>query len=177
VQVAWLRSVIDEDGMVDTFSALRPHAEGRFTCWDQYKNGRYANNGRRIDYILIDRPLFESSVLAGPPLVEEEDEAGARRAATCNGRWLPAPWSGSSELQEAPQPTHDSQFVPPHTGIIYTAPGASDHVAVSLLLRGGTIPPQTLELDDATRACSFRPQRSIASFFGGLKPSKSQKVQ
>lgn len=174
-QVAWLRSVIDEDGMVDTFSALRPHAEGRFTCWDQYKNGRYANCGRRIDYILLDKPLFESSALAGPPLVEAEDEAGARRAATSNGRWLPAPWSGSSELQEAPQPTHDSQFVPPHSGIIYTAPLASDHVAVSLLLRGGTIPPQTLELDDTTRACSFRPQRSIASFFG-QKPSKSQKV-
>jgi hypothetical protein len=49
-------------------------------------------------------------------------------------------------------------------------------VAVSLLLRDGTVPPQALELDDATRACSFRPQRSIASFFG-KKPAKSQKVQ
>jgi len=75
-------------------------------------------------------------------------------------------------VQEATQPTHDSQFAEPHTGIIYTAPAASDHVAVSLLLRGGAVPPQTLVLDPPTRACSFRAlQPSIASFFG-RKPAK-----
>jgi len=174
--VEWLRSIIDEDGLVDTFATLRPNAEARYTCWNQYKNGRYINDGRRIDYILLDRRIFDSSALTGPALVESEDEAGALRAATSNGRWLAAPWSGSSELQEVPQPTHDTQFVPPHTGIIYTPPQASDHVAVSLLLRGDTVPAQSLDLDATTRACSFRPQRSIASYFGE-KPVKAQKLK
>jgi len=82
--------------MVDTFSALRPDAEARFTCWHQCHNCRYSNNGRRIDYILLDRPLFAASALAGPPLAEAEDAAGALCAATAGGRWKPAPLSGAS---------------------------------------------------------------------------------
>lgn len=170
--VAWLRS-IEADGMVDTFGELRPAAECRFTCWDQYKNMRHVNVGRRIDYIYLDRPLFDEAALRGPPLAEAEDAAGALRAATAGGRWAPAPWTGASVLQEAPMTTHDTQFVPPHSGVIYTPPQASDHVAVSLLLRHGAVPAQTLQLDDDTRSCSFRPQRTIASFFGAAPAAKA----
>ena len=69
--------------------------------------------------------------------------------------------------------THDTQFVPPHSGVIYTPPQASDHVAVSLLLRHGAVPAQTLQLDDDTRNCSFRLQRAIASFFGAAPAAKA----
>ena len=63
--------------------------------------------------------------------------------------------------------THDRQFVARHTGIIYTPPHASDHVAVSLLLDDAAVSPRplALALDEPTRACSFRPQKSISSFF------------
>ena len=174
--VHWLESLQSEDGFVDTFAALRPQARGRFTCWDQYTNKRYCNYGRRIDYILATGPLFKSHALAGPPLVDEEDEAGALRACTAGGRWLPAPMSGPCRgLQEAPMSTHHTQFTPPHTGIIYTAPAASDHVAVSVLFDESVIQgrPLTLGTDEATRACSFRPPAKITAFFGA--PRKKQK--
>ena len=63
--------------------------------------------------------------------------------------------------------THDRQFVAPHTGMIYTAPHASDHISVSLLLDDAAIAPRplTLTLDEATKRCSFRAQKSITSFF------------
>lgn len=176
--VAWFGSLLNDDGpMVDTFAAIRPEHRARFTCWNQFKNQRYTNCGKRIDYILIDRALFQH-VLAGPPLVEDETELGALRAATAGGRWLPAPTHGVlSGLQEAKQTTHDSQFVPPHTGIVYTAPQASDHVAVTLLISrdvlsgSGTVSASAgRPADAATKACTFRPQASLKAFFAP-KPS------
>ena len=53
----WVDSLVDEDGMIDTFRASFPNAEGRFTCFNQYTNRRYENEGARIDYILIDGSL------------------------------------------------------------------------------------------------------------------------
>jgi len=54
--------------------------------------------------------------------------------------------------------THDRQFCAPHTGMIYTAPHASDHIAVSVLLDDAAIAqPLSLSLDEPTKACSFRP--------------------
>ena len=61
--------------MVDSFAAFRAH-RGRATAWSQYTNGRYSNLGRRIDFFLVDRPLFEASALPGGPLVEDEDDRG-----------------------------------------------------------------------------------------------------
>eukprot|EP00921_Rhytidocystis_pertsovi_P015145 GHVQ01024201.1.p1 GENE.GHVQ01024201.1~~GHVQ01024201.1.p1 ORF type:complete len:391 (+),score=58.52 GHVQ01024201.1:179-1351(+) len=46
--------------MVDTMAELYPNALNRFTCWQQYTNKRYTNEGCRIDYILMDRCLFTS---------------------------------------------------------------------------------------------------------------------
>ncbi|KAL3899161.1 MAG: hypothetical protein SGPRY_012691, partial [Prymnesium sp.] len=93
--------------------------------------------------------------------------AGALRAATAGGRWQPAPMRTGGGLPDAPMTTHDRQFVPAHTGMIYTAPHASDHIAVSLLLDDDAISgqPIKLSLDEPTKACSFRPQKSLASFF------------
>jgi exonuclease III len=51
--VKWMEDVLAEDGMVDSFAEVHPETTGRFTCWDQYKNSRYRNEGSRIDYILV----------------------------------------------------------------------------------------------------------------------------
>lgn len=163
--VEWLRNLI-RGGMVDSFRAARPHARARFTCWNQKLNCRYSNYGRRIDYILYDESLG-GSVLVGPELVGDETAKGAKVAATAGGKWNAAPMTGADHsLQAQPMAVHDLQFVPPHTGIVYTPPEASDHVAVSLLLKSGVIPQQTLNLDDtATKACSSRPPRTIHGFF------------
>ena len=166
--VAWLRSLGQEDGMVDTFAVTRPAARQRFTCWNQYTNQRYSNCGKRIDYILLDAPLAPH-IRAGPPLVDDDTEEGALRAATANGRWLPAPTHGAlSGLQDANMVTHNTQFLPgPHTGIFYTSPHASDHVAVSVLLDASALgrsldAPAAAQrtLDARTKACSFRPNVS-----------------
>ena len=170
--VAWMRALTSDDGMCDTFASCRPAARARFTCWNTYTNQRYVNVGKRIDYFLVDAPLAEH-MLTGAPLAEDDTDAGARRAVTARGRWLPAPMRGAdASLQEASMATHDTQFLPGrHTGIYYTAPPASDHVAVSLLLRAEALgrprsaaPPQR-ERDAATKACSFRPQVGLKSFF------------
>ena len=167
--LAWLRGVL-EGGLVDPFAELRPTARGRFTCWNQQQNQRFNNCGRRIDYTLVDREVFERWVEAGGPLVGGDSEADALAAATAGGRWLPAPMSGGGGLQEAPMPVHNTQFVEPHTGFLYTPPVASDHVAVSLLLREEARGErQVLASDEATRVCSFRPQVGLKSFFAPKK--------
>ena len=164
--LAWLRGVLAA-GMADPFAELRPTARGRFTCWNQQQNQRYNNCGRRIDYTLVDREVFEKWVEAGGPLVGGDSEEDALAAATANGRWLPVPTHGGAVgLQDTPMPVHHTQFVAPHTGIIYTPPVSSDHVAVSLLLKDAARgEAQTLAADERSRGCSFRPQKGLASFF------------
>lgn len=55
------------ENMVDTFALVRPQARDRFTCWEQYRNRRYINEGSRIDYFLVDATLA-GLVLPGGPL-------------------------------------------------------------------------------------------------------------
>jgi exonuclease III len=181
--VAWLSSLRAE-GMVDAFAALRPHARARFTCWHQYTNMRYTNNGRRIDAFWVDAALMEHALPGAPLLEDESTEQGALKACTAGGRWLPAPTHGVLHgLQEARQTTHDLQFAPAHTGIVYTAPPASDHVAVTLLLEAvalgrslpwatasgassaGSAPPPLKPPDAPTKASVFRPPQSLKAFF------------
>lgn len=108
-------------------------------------------------------------MLSGPPLPHGDDEAGALHAATAGGKWKPAPMVGAlagSGLMEAPRTTHDTQFVEPHTGLIYTPPGASDHIAVSVLLRPDALPAgQQMRKDAATSACVYRPPTNLKAFF------------
>lgn len=177
---AWLTQIIIVDGMVDTFRHYFPKAEGRFTCWNQFTNRRYVNEGARIDYILVDKSLMDrverGTNLRSYGFQDENNaenealtEAAALRAATANGQYKATSFAGGG-IQEASHRTLDSQFGEPHTGMIYTPPSFSDHIAVSLRLNNddGGLLKQNLKLstDSATRkAQPHKAQRSIAAFF------------
>eukprot|EP01134_Creolimax_fragrantissima_P002841 CFRG2841T1 len=196
----WLNDLIEVDGMVDSFTAFHPHARERFTGWDQYSNRRYENEGARLDFIMVDKTLFNSLAKKGHALQgenineshkniqvythtklvndEEEDDnsracaysdaqtsgsgtgsdkvseklgyesskdewvvpgaASALYGATAGGLFAPAPFDGSG-IVDAPQRAYEFHIVAAHTGMIYTPPKFSDHIAVSLLLEYGTV--------------------------------------
>eukprot|EP00939_MAST-03C_sp_MAST-3C-sp1_P000739 g739.t1 len=186
--------------MVDTFAHFHPRADGRFTCWNQYKNRRYENEGARIDYILVDDAFFRAfarrgtaSLPCGEPNESSSSSSSssaspssssaskidpysfraAFAAATAGGHFQPASFDGGgiSESQIGVR----MQFRSPMTGIIYTPPTYSDHVAVSLLLDAAARPPSTsvLSADAATRKCQpWTKQASLRSYFS-RKPSAS----
>ena len=198
----WLTSLLEEDGMVDAFRHFYPHAEGRYTCWCQFTNRRYVNDGARIDYTLIDKSLLPflqkgDGLRCGLPPAnrekEEQEESSATtqddccsetmalRAATAGGRFQPVSFQGGGITEVSPQ-TLDTQFGPPHTGMVYTPPSYSDHIGVSLLLDDAVLASDkkssnddhvaataalTLQSDAATRkAQPHKVQRTLASFFG-----------
>jgi exodeoxyribonuclease III len=179
----WLNAMLEEDAMVDTFRHFYPKAEGRFTCWDQFKNRRYINEGVRLDYTLVDRSMLphvqkgdvESLRCCG----SQEDpmsEAAALCAVTSDGGFQPVSFEGGG-IMESSQDTLDTQFGTAHTGIIYTPPSFSDHIAVSLLM-DDTCCSRDLILDekDSTTKKSqpHKSQKSIGAFFGisnGCKPA------
>mmetsp|Transcript_10011 Transcript_10011/g.14720 ORF Transcript_10011/g.14720 Transcript_10011/m.14720 type:complete len:583 (-) Transcript_10011:126-1874(-) len=170
----WLNEIISEEGMVDTFRHYYPEAEGRYTCWCQFTNRRYENEGVRIDYTLVDQSLLKyvlkGNVESLRVCSDQEDpnsEAAAFLAATANGRFQPVSFEGGGII-EASLATLDTQFGTPHTGMIYTPPSFSDHIGVSLLLDDACFSADlTLnETDSATRkAQPHKAQKSIASFF------------
>mmetsp|Transcript_23600 Transcript_23600/g.67794 ORF Transcript_23600/g.67794 Transcript_23600/m.67794 type:complete len:222 (+) Transcript_23600:554-1219(+) len=87
--------VMEEDRMVDSFVEFFPNARGQFTSWEQYTNGRYVNEGARLDYILVDEALFRSHAVRGPlppDCTEDTFDAPetALQLATANGRFTPA---------------------------------------------------------------------------------------
>lgn len=192
----WLDTILEKDGMVDAFEQLYPDAEGRYTCWNQFTNRRYENEGARIDFTLVDNALApyiqkgavdslrcgcslpsDGSMISNVPLHESCSEGAALCAATARGRFQPVSFQGGGII-EASQETLDTQFGPPHTGMIYTPPSFSDHIAVSLLLedqicKNGVDDNATLEeKDPATRkAQPHKAQKSISSFF--VKSSQS----
>jgi len=178
--VDWATALMTQDAMVDSFAAAHPHAEGRFTCWEQYTNARYENAGARIDYIFVDAPLHARARRGGdlasgcgrnaagaPAALDPLSAEAAASAATAGGRWKPAPFDGSG----IPEPTGAqlaTQFEPPGTGIRYTPPQYSDHTAITLLLADEDEAPAPLQLklDAATlRAMPHKQTRSITSFF------------
>jgi hypothetical protein len=149
---AWLTELL-VDNFVDTFTHFHPEAQDRFTCWDQYKNRRYVNEGARIDYILVDARLV-SSLECGPALpcggTDADSPEAALWAATAGGLWAAAPFDGTG-ISDAPVRAYDVQFQPIHTGMVYTPPQYSDHIAVSMLIN---VPEKTLTLDaKQSRAC------------------------
>ena len=197
----WFTKLLEQDGMVDAFRHFYPKAEERFTCWNQFTNCRYINEGARIDYTLIDGSLLPN-LLKGDELrccltrsgnstdgentadtlTDEEEkekpdcnsEEMALRAATAGGRFQPVSFEGGG-ITEASQQTLDTQFGPPHTGMIYTPPSYSDHIGVSVYFDDSIVPQDlTLKSDAATRkAQPHKIQRTIASFFGSAAPSDS----
>jgi len=181
----WLNTILDEDGMVDAFRHLYPEAEGRYTCWNQFTNRRYENEGARIDYSLVDKALLPwvqkgnveglrcgySSTTHNGPKYPPDSEQAALCAATANGGFQPVSFEGGGII-EAGQDILDTQFGLPHTGIVYTPPSFSDHTAISLLLddeyfRVPSMGMSVLNEDDShtRKAQPHKAQKSISSFF------------
>jgi exodeoxyribonuclease III len=176
---AWLQSVLCDDSMVDSFAELHPNAQERFTCWDQYKNNRHINAGSRIDYILVDRIFFEKYVRRGAELytgravgqLESDSEEAARYAAVLGGQSMPSPFEGTG-MPTLEEDEYYAQFRPSaSSGIVYTPPQLSDHVATSLLLQGIKAQQSNVKAastkDAATRRCQPHcAARRITDFFG-----------
>jgi len=176
---AWFQSVLEEDSMVDTFLACHPAAEERFTCWDQYRNKRFENVGARIDYVLVDKPFFDLHAFKGDCELASwgaespNSSHAALRAASLGGMSEPVGYEGGGQKtleEDEYMQMFRADSVGPSTGMIYTPPQLSDHIAVSLLLRGDW-GGQTLATDATT--LRSQPQRSakrITDFFT-RKPS------
>mmetsp|Transcript_7569 Transcript_7569/g.14005 ORF Transcript_7569/g.14005 Transcript_7569/m.14005 type:complete len:582 (+) Transcript_7569:61-1806(+) len=170
----WLQSVLHGDDMVDTFAEVHQHAQERFTCWDQYRNGRHENLGSRIDYILTDRSFFVQHVKRGADLQayghsEPDSAAAALRAATLGGLSQPSPFAGGG-MPDLEEDEYFLQFSEASsTGIIYTPPQLSDHVATSLLMSGCLLRSgiNASNRDSATHRCQpHRAAKRITDFFG-----------
>lgn len=180
----WLNEYVSKKrGMVDVFRNFYPDAQGRYTCWNQNTNRRYANEGARIDYMWVD-PQLVSRVQKGDGLrcgggdeaVDPLSEQAALSAATANGRFQPASYGGEG-IAASPKHVLDTQFVgQPHTGMIYTPPSFSDHIGVSLVL-DGTDSSSILDVSndkETKRAQPHKAQRSIAAFLTAKRPPGQQ---
>ncbi|CEM37064.1 unnamed protein product, partial [Vitrella brassicaformis CCMP3155] len=89
---------------------------------------------------------------------------------------LPPSWDGGG-LIDASQPVYDTQFLPPHTGMCYTPPKFSDHIAVTLCLDNTPHTPAGHHIDfgqrvavdmkdtKTTRSQPHRGWKGIQSFF------------
>lgn len=171
--IKWLRDLIDGDQMIDAFRFFYPREQARFTCWNQYTNRRFVNDGNRIDYTFVDKEL-EPFLRKGAQLRgtcgdgdDPDSDTAAFHAVTANGGYKAASFDGSG-IANASQDALDSQFGKLHTGMIYTPPSYSDHIAVSLLL-DDTLVQSFVQLDDTDRptrkAQPHKMQSSIKSFF------------
>jgi exodeoxyribonuclease-3 len=60
---AWIDRYLAH-GFVDTFRALHPDAEGRYTWWTYIRNARERNVGWRIDYFMVSQPLLPAVIEA-----------------------------------------------------------------------------------------------------------------
>jgi len=177
---AWLKTILNDDGMVDSFAEFHPHAKERFTCWDQYRNNRHRNQGSRIDFMLVDRTFLQKYARRGVDL----DAGGAKSnlapnswqaagcAAVLGGLSMPSGFEGNG-MPALEEDEYFAQFRPTcSTGIVYTPPQLSDHVATSLLLEG-ICPHRGLGCvakDATTKRCQpHEKTRKITDFFGKRK--------
>jgi exonuclease III len=171
----WLATMMKEDNMIDAFRYFYPEAQARFTCWHQFLNRRYVNDGSRIDFTLVDHSLLRhvqqgEGLRCGPSPSDESplSEAAALAAATASGHFKPVAFEGGG-IQEVSQMCLDTQFGAPHTGMVYTPPSFSDHIGVSLLMDDCVLSTDlVLDTSDArTRSAQpHKSQKSITSFFG-----------
>jgi len=185
----WMKKLLDDDGMVDVFRHFYPAAEARFTCWHQMKNMRYSNAGGRIDFTLVDKALLthvelNNNVLLRCGRSNPHDnplgEEAALLAATASGLFVPGTFAGGG-IADATKRALDTQFAgKAHSGMIYTPPSYSDHIAVSLLMKNsfGVECAGNGELslggDASTRkAQPHKKQRSVASFFSAAGSKSS----
>eukprot|EP00659_Diplonema_papillatum_P016497 gene16497-25296_t len=201
--VAWFAGMVGEGGFIDAFREDFPDEVERFTCWDQSSNMRYQNCGSRIDFTLIDASWWRESRQnrATHPSPLPQPDGSDRNAApqdrvqplpttplqdcTANFLFQPAPVGGGG-IPEAPTHAYDHQFRPvaafsarpaASTGIIYTPPEFSDHVAVSI--RVAPPDPQAYPLpynptaSAETRACvPHKNQTTLAGLFRRVPAAK-----
>jgi hypothetical protein len=220
----WLYRLVEENNLVDTFVEARPYIKNsRFTCWEQYTNRRYANEGSRIDMILLDAHWWDDCGVVGrelsgfdkmpiPPCMGDPFKVkvteltsqrksrssysirnmqvneyphkypdpvqaqAALLACTANNLFIPAPFAGGG-IPSAIPAAYEHQFGSPHTGIIYTPPEFSDHVAIAVCLRRSSGDEQQeqkthllgslqVATDVETRFTQpYRKQQSITSMF------------
>jgi exonuclease III len=188
---AWFRSLVEEDGMVDCFRHYYPTAQDRFTCWDQSTNRRYYNQGSRIDMTLVDSCLLSkvgkgevdrlrcchdyvplnrtSAVHSATAKLDPLGHMAAAQAATAGGLFQPVSFNGGG-IADADYTAIMTQFGPPHTGMVYTPPSYSDHIAISLYMDDSVMSypnheVKALDRDSATqRAQPHKAQRTIHSF-------------
>ena len=148
----------------------------RFTVWHQFTNKRYTNEGSRIDFTFVDQSLMEhvertdNQVLrcGKEPHADPHGEEAALMACTANGLFVGGTYAGGG-IATPTQSALNTQFGQAHTGMIYTPPTYSDHIAISLLMNnsfGDTLGQLTLdEKDSATKKSQpHKKQRSIAAF-------------
>jgi hypothetical protein len=130
------------------------------------------NEGCRIDYTLVDKAMVPWLKKGGAirSCGSDSDPCGeisALSAATGKGKFQKVPFEGGGIVMPS-QEALDTQFGDKHTGIIYTPPSFSDHVAVSVLLEDSCC-DRTLELDEkdslTREAQPHKRQTSIDSFF------------
>ena len=162
----WLAELQQDSQLVDSFLKFHADAIDRFTCFDQYKNYRYCNKGARIDFILVQDTI---PVALGAPLpLVNVDAQSALACVTAEGRWRPAPMDGSgllgvAGLESAGNPSSfDWEFQcsdPPRTGIIYTPPSFSDHLAVTALVDFSFKPDEASHTSAYVLQCAERMQK------------------
>ena len=187
--IAWLNET--RKTMLDSYTELfGSGATGRFTCWNQVKNSRYRNEGSRIDFILIEKTLFEkgrcreSNMSHSPSITlygKQENEAMALSECTAGGQFKPAPITGGG-IPEAVDSAYDHQFssrVSKSVGFIYTPPEYSDHVVVTATFPSPVFELNiTLQSDAATKSCQpHKSQPSILSFMVKRKRSVQPTVE
>lgn len=155
----------------------------RFTCWHQFQNKRYINEGGRIDFTMVDKALMnhveqpkdgETLRCGKKPHSNPLGEEAALMAATAGGLFEGGSYAGGG-IAMATKKALDTQFGEAHNGMIYTPPSYSDHIAVSMVMKGSfkeSMGQLTLGSDASTRkAQPHKKQRSISSFFGSKSAS------
>ncbi|EGD79201.1 hypothetical protein PTSG_12954 [Salpingoeca rosetta] len=169
--VQWLNTLLEKRGCVDVFTSCYPNAQARFTCHDQYKNRRYENKGSRIDYIVLDGDWKHRVVCSPADLITSPDCPNpfcamcALSAVTLNGRWKPAPFDGTG-MVAGRQEDYEAHITRPRTGVVYTPPQYSDHLAIAVVLDLPALAPQRLSGDKATRGAQPHTAiKRISSFF------------
>ena len=192
--IGWIDGLVkgEDSPMIDSFRLNHPNAEGRFTCWNQYTNRRYENEGARIDYILVDRGLKDRIEAPGtlglscgneevlPRMMESWGGDGGRTAfentfeaatlaATFSGGFVPASFAGGG-MTAPDRKSLNGQFDKNQSGIIYTPPTYSDHCGVVcyLRLKGVEVDEGKEQGGKSTKECQpHKAQKSLMGFFGG----------
>ena len=163
----WMKAFLAA-GFVDSFAACWPRHKERCSCWSQWNNARFSNEGIRVDYILLDQALLRICECLpggrGTDRFHDPSPAAAIQDATGGDCWTPAPMSGGG-LPAEPNDSLEYAFQPRRTGLLYTPPRFSDHVPVTCLLEGLEEASVELAKDKATQAAMIPRQHSLFHFF------------